>query len=739
MVGAPWDENGQTNEGIVYVYSGSQSFMSNTNTWTESNQGSAQLGTSVSTAGDVNGDGYADMIIGAPFYDDGDPDEGRAFLYIGSATGLISTLWLAEGDQALAQFGASVSTAGDVNGDGYDDVIIGAPLYDNFVADDGKAFVYLGGPGGLAASPAWSTRGGITGDLYGASVSTAGDVNGDGFADVIVGAPQYSNGQPQEGRASVFLGSASGLSTIAAWTAEADQATADFGKSVHTAGDVNGDGFGDVIIGSPRFDGGTTDGGRAVVYLGSASGLAATPTWTKNGTEFLGKLGTAVAGAGDVNGDGYADVIVGTPFASPAHADVYLGTNLGVLTTASFTAPANGTNAQSQFGISVAGVGDVNGDGFADVAIGSPQYDRDMSENPYGWALVFYGSATGLSNNLGSAVTSSPQEANDRFGLSVAGAGDVNGDGYADVVFGAPFYDNGQPDEGRAFVTFGGGAECVALNPRQRSSDGTRAISHGGASDSSSSFRLGALARTPYGRGKARLEWEVRPAGTPFNGTPTGTGATLADSGISGGPLEETISNLLSGTRYHWRVRLVYDPASVPFVKRSRWVTMPWGGWNEAMLRMGAASAGRRLDDDDLQGGAGRHDRLDARQLLPGERRGLRPVRRNAGELHEPRAGDVHERTGEQLELHPGRREPVLPAGADQRHPGGVVRPGRGRRRASGERLRLQAAGDRGLSVTSTDPFRAYTPGIARGGPCTPFASSRTASPSCWPCPHPRR
>jgi hypothetical protein len=299
-----------------------------------------------------------------------------------------------------------------------------------------------------------------------------------------------------------------------------------------------------------------------------------------------------VAGAGDTNGDGYSDVLVGTPFASPAHADVYLGYNLGVFTTAAFTATAEGTNAQSQFGISVAGLGDVNGDGYADIGIGAPQYDVDHSENLYGWVSIIYGSATGPTN-LGSSLTSTPQEPNDRSGTSVAGAGDVNGDGYADVVFGSPFYDNGQNDEGRAFVHFGGGAECIALNPRQRSSTGARAISRGGVSDSGSSFRLGGLARTPYGRGKARLEWEVKPAGTFFNGIPSGTGSTLVDTGITGGPLEELVSNLQAGTRYHWRVRLVYDPASVPFARRSRWVTMPWGGWQEAMLRTGATGAGR--------------------------------------------------------------------------------------------------------------------------------------------------
>ncbi len=285
-VGAPWDENGQTNEGIVYVYPGSSSFISNLNSWTESNQVSAATGWSVATAGDVNGDGYADMIVGAAFYDDGEGDEGRAFLLLGSATGLISTAWLAEGNQTSAQFGASVSTAGDVNGDGYDDVIVSAPRFDATFTDEGKAFVYLGGAGGLAASPAWTTLGGVLSAGYGASVSTAGDVNGDGYADVIVGAPQGTTGL---GWVSVFLGSAAGLSTNPAWTVQNNQPGAQFGNSVDTAGDVNGDGYADVIIGAPFYDASTTDAGRAVVYLGLASGLAPTPTWTKDGSEFGGR------------------------------------------------------------------------------------------------------------------------------------------------------------------------------------------------------------------------------------------------------------------------------------------------------------------------------------------------------------------------------------------------------------------------------------------------------------------
>ena len=154
------------------------------------------------TAGDVNGDGYADVIVGADSYDNGQGNEGAAWVYLGSAAGLSATAaWMAEGNQASAWFGHSVGTAGDVNGDGYADVIVGARWYSNGQASEGAAFVYLGSAAGLGAAAAWTGEGNQEGAYFGHSVGTAGDVNGDGYADVIVGAPDYDNGS-HEGRPS---------------------------------------------------------------------------------------------------------------------------------------------------------------------------------------------------------------------------------------------------------------------------------------------------------------------------------------------------------------------------------------------------------------------------------------------------------------------------------------------------------------------------------------------------------
>ena len=228
----------------------------------------------MATAGDVNGDGFCDVIVGAHLFDNGETDEGRAFVYHGSASGLSLTAnWTAESNQAIALFGISVATAGDVNGDGFSDVIVGAINYDNGETDEGRAFVYHGSAGGLSLTANWTAEGDQAGAAFGISVATAGDVNGDGFSDVIVGAFAYDNGQPDEGRAFVYHG----LGRRAEPHRQLDRRerpghSPASAISVATAGDVNGDGFADVIVGADRFDNGQTDEGRAFVYHGSAAG-----------------------------------------------------------------------------------------------------------------------------------------------------------------------------------------------------------------------------------------------------------------------------------------------------------------------------------------------------------------------------------------------------------------------------------------------------------------------------------
>ncbi|MBI2894492.1 MAG: FG-GAP repeat protein, partial [Deltaproteobacteria bacterium] len=284
--------------------------------WTaESNQTDAYFGWSVSTAGDVNGDGLDDVIVGACRYDNGQNNEGRAFVYHGSAAGLdAAAAWTDESAQASALFGYSVSTAGDVNGDGFDDVIVGARDYADGENNEGRAFVYHGSAAGLDAAAAWTAESDQANASFGYSVSTAGDVNGDGFDDVIVGAYGYGNGELAEGRAFVYHGSVGGLGAAAAWTAESDQVGARFGNSVSTAGDVNGDGFDDVIVGAYTYENGEADEGRAFVYHGSAAGLDAAAAWAVESDQASASFGYSVSTAGDVNGDGFDDVIVGAPW-----------------------------------------------------------------------------------------------------------------------------------------------------------------------------------------------------------------------------------------------------------------------------------------------------------------------------------------------------------------------------------------------------------------------------------------
>ncbi|MEW5763330.1 MAG: FG-GAP-like repeat-containing protein, partial [Acidobacteriota bacterium] len=425
--------------------------------WTgEADQADANFGYGAGTAGDVNGDGYSDVIVGAPGYDNGQSGEGRAYVYYGSASGLAtSPAWTAESDMANASFGRVVGTAGDVNGDGFSDVIIGASGYTNGESLEGAAFVYHGGPGGLSATPDWTVEGGQAGAQLGMSAGTAGDVNGDGYSDVLSGAYYYDDGETDEGVVFVFHGSPAGLSTGYAASLQANQAYARFGTSAGTAGDVNGDGYADVIVGADGYDGAFGDDGGAFVFLGSASGLLTPPALSATSGQASAGFGISVGTAGDVNGDGYADVVVGAPNydlgqSNEGAAFVYLGGSSGPSASPAWTGQAD--QADARYGFSVSSAGDVNGDTYADLLIGSMYFTNGQFRE--GRLFVYLGGSGGPAATASWTAESDQNTA--CLGFPVATAGDVNGDGYADIIAGAMLYDNGQADEGRAYVFHGG-------------------------------------------------------------------------------------------------------------------------------------------------------------------------------------------------------------------------------------------------------------------------------------------
>ncbi len=447
-------------------------------------------GTSVSSAGDVNGDGYADLIVGARF---GAANVGEAYVVFGKAADpsdpfgspdsdnrqVVDSTNLAAADgfiiQGDADFdgaGVSVSGAGDVNGDGYTDLIIGAPYGDpdGDRSNAGEAYLVFGKAtgfgsdmggrqvidlGDLAAGDGFIIRGDTAGDRAGNSVSGAGDVNGDGYADLIIGALLGDDGGDDAGEAYVVFGKPdnfgvaegggrvidlSSLEAADGFVIQGDTA-GDFagGRHISSAGDVNGDGYADVIIGARGGDDGGTDAGEAYVVFGKASDFGSPPDSTGRRVVDLTNLSAA---------DGFI---------------------------------IQGETAYDGAGQGISGAGDLNGDGFDDLLVGAPRGDdgEPADEDDYGEAYVVFGKSTGTSNTFGELVgsrrvvdltdlsaadgyTIRGDAADDRAGYSVSVAGDVNGDGYADLIIGANLADVTNPDgtprtdAGEAYVVFGG-------------------------------------------------------------------------------------------------------------------------------------------------------------------------------------------------------------------------------------------------------------------------------------------
>jgi hypothetical protein len=597
IVGAYTYSAGQTQEGAAFVYLGGASGIANGNPSTahaqlESDQINAFLGFSVAGAGDVNGDGYADVIAGAWEYDAGQTDEGAAFVFLGSASGIADSNPATahtqlESDQVEAYLGNSVSGAGDVNGDGYADVIVGAYLYDAGQTDEGAALVFLGSASGIADGNPSTTHAQLESDqinaFLGNSVAGAGDVNGDGYADVIVGAWGYDAGESDEGTAFVFLGSASGIADGNPSTAhaqlESDQVDAILGNSVSGAGDVNGDGYADVIVGAWAYDAGESDEGAAFVFLGSASGIAngnpSTAHAQLESDQADSYLGDSVSGAGDVNGDGYADVIVIASFydagqTNEGAAFVFQGSASGIADGNPSTAHAQleSDQADAWLGYSVAGAGDVNGDGYADVIVGAEYYDAGQGWSE-GAAFVFLGSASGIADGNPSTAHAQLEsdQAHAQLGNSVAGAGDVNGDGYADVIVGSYGYNAGLHYEGSAFVFLGNSEGRPVLAQQQRGDASGTPVQPWGGSYETDTFEVSVQATHPDGRGRVKLEVETCAAGLAFGdvGCASQTGASWTDvTATSGGvTLTETISGLTEWELYRWRARVLYAPYSV--------------------------------------------------------------------------------------------------------------------------------------------------------------------------------
>jgi hypothetical protein len=327
-------------------------------------------------------------------------------------------LFEVNGDAAFAGFGSFVAPAGDVDADGYPDLLVGIPYERRGGIVPGNVRVFSGKDGTLL----YSKYGKNDGEWFGVSVAGGFDMNGDGHADFLVGAPNAPFGSGL--RALLY----SGQDRSILWSADGDDGQDGFGYSVANCGDVNQDGAMDWVVGAP----GALDNGVRVGSFRVFSGIDGSVLYTVYGSETNSSFGNPVSGAGDVDADGDGDVIAGSPYSSAlrprgGRAQVYSGQ-----TGALILDKMGDLKDQLLLGWSVSAVGDLDLDGFDDILVGSLQYDADDCPSSEGFAWAISG------QNGGTLYQYQGDAADDVFGISVHGCGDVNRDGWPDFIIGAP-------------------------------------------------------------------------------------------------------------------------------------------------------------------------------------------------------------------------------------------------------------------------------------------------------------
>ena len=391
------------------------------------------LGSSVHDAGDTNQDGVPDLIAGAPFSDANGTNSGAARVFSAADGALLHSF---AGAGILDLYGRSVGLAGDVDQDGADDVIVGAFFADPTGPFAGEARVYSG----LTGAELYQFVGANQSDQYGQSVSGAGDVDNDGFVDVVIGAWAADQGGLDAGLVEVRSGSSGAL----IWAFPGDSAADFLGTSVSDAGDVDNDGFDDVVAGAYADDNNGPESGMARVY----SGQTGLPLFSFDGAGAGDELGESVTGLGDVDGDGFSDVAAGARNADSNGVDAG-AVHVMSGRTATLIHVLTGETADDAFGSSVSEIGDVNLDGLADLIVGAPTHDGGAVDSGCAY-VIDGGSGAVLARYEGAAF-------DDRYGSAVGSVGDLDGDGVREPLVGAFKSDLGGGDSGHVEVII----DCV--------------------------------------------------------------------------------------------------------------------------------------------------------------------------------------------------------------------------------------------------------------------------------------